>query len=312
MFKQRLRDAVWRNRTFWCWVGAILLVTLLFDGVYLYYSSGQLIAERTRQAQLLAQTVLESISREPADEQKIRNQLQRVAFGSIHYAQFVQQGEVRVDLRSPDTENLELAPLEADQPQTQQLRVDGLLLVDIIMPLPGSGGYIRLGISLNTVFWTILKEAGNIAKVSLAGVFGASLLLGTWLMLLSRRRIKNSPPAPREEFPSMPLVMSELKQPAVRVNGFLIDDARKALMTDDGRAIALPPKEYSLIRLLASQPRRVFAEEEIRRELWPDDPLMTRKDTTHYIYLLRKRLKENGVSPASIENVRGHGYKISN
>ncbi|OGF56310.1 MAG: hypothetical protein A2Z21_03945 [Candidatus Fraserbacteria bacterium RBG_16_55_9] len=312
MFKQRLRHAVWRNRTFWRWVGAILLVTLLFDGVYLYRSSSELMIERTEQAQLLAQTVLESISREPGDDQKIRNQLQRVTFGSVHYAQFVHQGEVRVNLRSPDVMNLKLDPLERDQqqPRTERLWVDGLLLIDIIRPLPDSDGYIRLGVSLNTAFWLILKEAGSIAKVSLAIVLGLGLLLSAWFMLRSRNRVEepHSLPPLGE---SSPLVMMEPKQPTVRLNGFLIDDMRKTILTDGGRSIALPPKEYSLIRLLASQPGRVFPEEEIRLALWPDDPLMTRKDTTHYIYLLRKRLKENGVSSNFIENVRGHGYKVS-
>lgn len=267
---------------------------------------------RTEQAQLLAQTVVESLAGNHEDAQRIRNQLQKIAFGSVHYAQFVHQGEVRVDIRSPEVQNLLLEPLGTDQlqPQTQRLRTDGLLLVDIISPLSDSHGYIRVGVSLNTVLWGVLKETAFIAGVSLAVLLGLASLLAVWLLWRARQRAAEISSS-SEEATAMTVVIPDLSPAVVRLNGFLIDDSQKIVITDDGRSITLSPKEYCLIRLLASQPGRVFSEEEIRRELWPDDRSMTRKDTTHYIYLLRRRLREHGVEPELIENVRGHGYKIS-
>ncbi len=299
------------NRTFWRSLGVILLLILLFDGLYLYRSWSKLMTARTAQAQLLAQTVVESLASNHEDEQKIRNQLQKIAFGSVHYAQFVHQGEVRVDIRSPEVLNLDLEPLGTDQlrPQTQRLWTDGLLLVDTITPLSDSHGYIRVGVSLNTVLWGILQETAFVAGVSLAALLGLSLLLAAWLLWRTRHRTETSSSA--EEAPAIAWIMPDLSPAVVRLNGFLIDDSQKMIITDDGHSLTLPPKEYCLIRFLASQPGRVFSEEEIRRELWPEDRSMTRKDTTHYIYLLRKRLRENGVQPDLIENVRGHGYKIS-
>lgn len=303
---------MWANRTFWRSLGVILLLILLWDGLYLYRSWSRLMTARTEQAQLLAQTVVEKLAGDYGDEQKIRNQFQKIAFGSVHYAQFVHQGEVRVDMRSLEVQNLVLEPLGTDQlqPKTQRLWTDRLLLVDVITPLSDSHGYIRIGVSLNSVLWGILQETALVAGVSLAALLGLSLLLAAWLLWRAGHRAAETSSSP-EEATAMTVVMSDPSPAVVRLNGFLIDDSQKMLITDGGQPITLSPKEYCLIRLLASQPGRVFSEEEIRRELWPDDRSMTRKDTTHYVYLLRKRLREHGVEPELIENVRGHGYKIS-
>lgn len=315
MLQQSRGKPIWRSRLFWQIFSVLLVASFLLDGLYSYRSWSQLVEERTHQAWFLTQAVLDRISQEQAeDHEKIRTHLQSVAFGSIYYAQFVHQGEVHVDLRGPDVANLTLEPLEVKQPQTQRIWIGGLLLLDVITPLRNFPGYIRLGFSLTDIAWRVGREAVLIGGMSLATVLGLSLLIGSWLSLRSTKQIEfeDGTSSSLRETPSRPITTPAVIESVACLNGvFRIDDAGKKVFTEDGRAIALPPKEYSLLQLLASQRGRVFPEEEIRQVLWPNDPLMTRKDSTHYIYLLRKRLKEHGLPLTVIENVRGHGYKLS-
>jgi len=76
-----------------------------------------------------------------------------------------------------------------------------------------------------------------------------------------------------------------------------------------GVPVPLPPKQYALLRLLASEPERVFTEEEILAAVWPDSPYADSKDIKQCVYLLRRRLgKEGG---RIVVNVPGFGYKLA-
>lgn len=88
-----------------------------------------------------------------------------------------------------------------------------------------------------------------------------------------------------------------------------IDDDRKAVLVR-GVEAGLSPKEYELVRLLASHPGRVFSAKEIIRDVWHDKRYVTAADVTKYVYLLRKKLGDDSEKPTIIENVRGFGYKL--
>lgn len=88
-----------------------------------------------------------------------------------------------------------------------------------------------------------------------------------------------------------------------------IDDDRKAVLVR-GVEAGLSPKEYELVRLLASHPGRVFSAKEIIRDVWHDKRYVTAADVTKYVYLLRKKLGDDPEKPTIIENVRGFGYKL--
>lgn len=90
-----------------------------------------------------------------------------------------------------------------------------------------------------------------------------------------------------------------------------IDDARKVIILR-GKEVALSPKEYALVSLLASEPGRVFSRQEILSCLWPDNRYATFQDVQKYVYLLRKRLEEDPSQPKFILTVRGFGYRLAN
>nr|BAL58783.1 two component transcriptional regulator [Candidatus Acetothermum autotrophicum] len=106
-------------------------------------------------------------------------------------------------------------------------------------------------------------------------------------------------------------VMRRVQPPAHwRVGDLEINDAEKRVRLE-GREIALSPKEYELLKLLASQPGRVFSDEEIIRHVWPEGGLASATDVKRYIYLLRQKIEADPKSPKIILTVPGFGYKLA-
>jgi DNA-binding response OmpR family regulator len=87
-----------------------------------------------------------------------------------------------------------------------------------------------------------------------------------------------------------------------------IDDRAKVVTIDD-EPVALTPKEYELLKLLAGEPGRVFTNEEIISSLW-DGGRATSTDVKQYIYHLRSKIERDPQSPQLIQNVKGFGYKL--
>jgi DNA-binding response OmpR family regulator len=88
-----------------------------------------------------------------------------------------------------------------------------------------------------------------------------------------------------------------------------IDDRAKTV-TVDAEQVALTPKEYELLKLLAREPGRVFTNEEIIHCLW-DGGRATSSDVKQYIYHLRNKIERDPQAPQLIQNVKGFGYKLA-
>jgi DNA-binding response OmpR family regulator len=95
-----------------------------------------------------------------------------------------------------------------------------------------------------------------------------------------------------------------------RVGELEIDDTQKCVRLR-GREVALSPKEYELLKLLASQPGRVFSDEEIIRHVWPEGGLASSTDVRRYIYLLRQKIEADPKNPTLVLTVPGFGYKLA-
>lgn len=90
--------------------------------------------------------------------------------------------------------------------------------------------------------------------------------------------------------------------------GELVIDPFRHRVTVGGRAIRLSKKEFSLLRVLASDPRRVFAKEELLRRVWGfRDPGRTRTLDSHASRLRRKLDPEHG---RYVVNTWGVGYRL--
>ena len=95
----------------------------------------------------------------------------------------------------------------------------------------------------------------------------------------------------------------------LRIDSLEIDiDGRT--VTLNGQIVNLSPKEFDLLVLLASNPRRVFGRETLLENLWGGDfPGGTRTVDVH-IQRLRQKIEPAPKGPRFIVTVRSIGYKF--
>lgn len=74
----------------------------------------------------------------------------------------------------------------------------------------------------------------------------------------------------------------------------------------DGCIVALPRREFSLLRTLAEQPGRVFPREELEQKLYSLGGALSSNAIEVHIHNLRKKLPRD-----IIRNIRGVGYYLS-
>lgn len=100
------------------------------------------------------------------------------------------------------------------------------------------------------------------------------------------------------------------KNPAVYEHGGLRVDLATRTVSVRGKLIHLSRKEYSLLRLLVSNPDRVLTHQQIIREIWDAN----REDETHHLRVLighlRQKLGDQPTQPRYILTVQGVGYRL--
>jgi DNA-binding response OmpR family regulator len=94
----------------------------------------------------------------------------------------------------------------------------------------------------------------------------------------------------------------------VRVGELLVDPARRKVMVGE-REVHLPRTEFTLLRVLASDPTRVFAREELLRDVWGSNAPAGRTRTldSHASRLRRKLDPEHA---EYVVNCWGIGYSL--
>lgn len=98
--------------------------------------------------------------------------------------------------------------------------------------------------------------------------------------------------------------------PVIEVGELSIDDEKKEVRLR-GQPVELSPKEYELLRLLASRPGKVFSHREILEKIWAGSDFASSEDVKKYIYLLRNKIEQDPEEPKLILTVRGFGYKLA-
>lgn len=74
--------------------------------------------------------------------------------------------------------------------------------------------------------------------------------------------------------------------------------------------INLSPKEFKILELLISQPKRVWSRDQIIDRVWGYDFMGDNKTVDVHIRWLREKLEENPSSPKYLKTVRGFGYRL--
>jgi DNA-binding response OmpR family regulator len=88
-----------------------------------------------------------------------------------------------------------------------------------------------------------------------------------------------------------------------------IDDRSKSVRIG-GQELTLSPKEYQMLRLLASDPGRVFTGDEIVHHVWGNQSRATKGDVKQYVHLLRKKLDPHADKGVVLSTISGFGYKL--
>ncbi|BAF58324.1 MAG: response regulator transcription factor [Pelotomaculum sp.] len=96
----------------------------------------------------------------------------------------------------------------------------------------------------------------------------------------------------------------------LKYRGLEIDLEGHAVLVD-GSAVALAPKEFEILALLAKNPNRVFKNEQLLDLIWQSKDFADNRTLMVHISRLRKKIEKDPNNPAYIQTVRGVGYKFS-
>ena len=94
------------------------------------------------------------------------------------------------------------------------------------------------------------------------------------------------------------------------VIGNLTLDQKECKLYREEREIILTYTEYKLLKMLMSQPGRVFTKEQIFEYVWESEYLYTDNTVVVYISKLREKIEYNPKEPKFITTVRGLGYRF--
>lgn len=104
-------------------------------------------------------------------------------------------------------------------------------------------------------------------------------------------------------------VLRRAKPSSQQKIGALETDDQLKQVTLDGKPIQLSPKEYELLKLLASDLNKVFSDDDIIQALWPGG-IAVSNDVKRYIHLLRQKIEKDPKNPQRVVTVRGFGYRL--
>lgn len=81
-------------------------------------------------------------------------------------------------------------------------------------------------------------------------------------------------------------------------------------MTVRGQEVNLSPKEFRLLELFMTYPRRVWSREQLLDQVWGADFVGDSKTVDVHIRWLREKLEKDPSHPEYLVTVRGFGYRF--
>ncbi|COP70554.1 DNA-binding response regulator [Streptococcus pneumoniae] len=97
---------------------------------------------------------------------------------------------------------------------------------------------------------------------------------------------------------------------ALEIGGVIIDPEQRTVNVY-GEQIELTPKEFDILYLLASHPKKVYNVENIFQQVWADDYYEGGNTVMVHIRTLRKKLGEDKRKDKLIKTVWGVGYTFN-
>jgi DNA-binding response OmpR family regulator len=97
--------------------------------------------------------------------------------------------------------------------------------------------------------------------------------------------------------------------PRIRFGAIEIDlDAKRVYR--DGEELAMTPKEYALLLLLATHPGKVFSRDQILDHVWGLGTYVNPRTVDVHVRWLRAKVEPDPQNPRYIQTVRGSGYRF--
>ena len=90
--------------------------------------------------------------------------------------------------------------------------------------------------------------------------------------------------------------------------GDLVIDLNSISVTKAGKFVELTPREFELLKFLATQPNRVFSREELMEKVWNFDYYGDLRTVDVTVRRLREKIEDNPAAPVYITTRRGAGY----
>ncbi|NEP10500.1 MAG: response regulator transcription factor [Symploca sp. SIO2C1] len=101
-----------------------------------------------------------------------------------------------------------------------------------------------------------------------------------------------------------------LPQTPVLQWGDIILNPQECRVTVRGEEVNLSPKEFKLLELFLSYPRRVWSREQLIEQVWGPDFLGDTKTVDVHMRWLREKLEHDPSNPEYLITVRGFGYRF--
>ncbi|HLK55859.1 MAG TPA: response regulator transcription factor [Chthonomonadaceae bacterium] len=92
--------------------------------------------------------------------------------------------------------------------------------------------------------------------------------------------------------------------------GNLVIDPQRYEVRVDGNRVEFSPKEFELLRFLATHPGQVFTRQALLDRVWGADAYVEDRTVDVHIRWLREKIEENASHPERLLTVRGVGYKF--
>jgi two-component system response regulator RegX3 len=126
------------------------------------------------------------------------------------------------------------------------------------------------------------------------------------------------PYSSRELIARINAVLRRAQNPEIEVENGIITigpvrlDIDRHQMNLDGKAIALPLKEFELLEFLMRNSGRVLTRSQLIDRVWGSDYFGDTKTLDVHIKRLRAKIEKDPAEPIFIQTVRGLGYKFEN
>ncbi|HEY9712482.1 MAG TPA: response regulator transcription factor [Chroococcales cyanobacterium] len=82
-------------------------------------------------------------------------------------------------------------------------------------------------------------------------------------------------------------------------------------VTKGDRVVKLLPTEFSMLQFFMSNPNRIFSNDQIIRQIWPEDTDVTDNAVTTCITRMRNKIDDTDKSKSLIESIYGEGYRLN-